>query len=95
MRHFPKAKRLGVGLLLTTNMGNNPVKFLLISASDRVRPRPVEVNTLEELLSYIGYIELGNELIVSRRSLVDKAHDRIQDKEKCKFVLCVYDDFIE
>ena len=82
--------------LLATHTRDNPVKFLLVSASGRVRPTPVEVATLEELLAYIGYIELGNEIIISRRSLVDsKPHDRIQDDAGCMFVLCIYDDFIE
>ena len=71
------------------------MKFLLVSVSDRVRPVAVEIETLDELLAYIVYIELGNEIIISRCSLVDKAHDRIQRDNECKFVLCVYDDFIE
>jgi hypothetical protein len=71
------------------------VRFLLISVSGRVGPTPVEVGTLDELLGLIGYIESGNELIISRRSLVDKAHDRIQDDNRCPLVLCIYDDFLE
>lgn len=71
------------------------MRFLLVSVSGDVPPKPVEVRTLGELLAFLNYQGEENDLIISRRSLVSMAHDRKQTKGQCSHVLCLYDDFVE
>lgn len=71
------------------------MRFLLVSASGAMEPQMIEIDSLVELVRYLDYCGECNDLIISRRSLVDMAHDRKQDREKCRYVLCIYDDFIE
>lgn len=71
------------------------MRFLLVSVSGNVKPRPVEVQSLSDLLMYLNYEGDENDLIISHRSLVSIAHDRKQDKGECSHVLCLYDGFVE
>lgn len=71
------------------------MRFLLVSVSGKVAPKPVEVRSLRELVAFLDYDDEASDLIISRRSLVSMAHDRKQDKARCSHVLCVYDDFVE
>jgi len=79
-----------------TKIADSAMRFLLISVSGNVKPRPIKVNSVKELLSYLNYDGEESDLIISKRSLVGgKSHDKIQDREECPFVLCVYDSWIE
>lgn len=71
------------------------MRFLLISASGKVSPSPVEIETIDQLLAYLDFEDGCNDLILSPRSLASMAHDRIQRNTGCSHVLCLYDDFIE
>jgi hypothetical protein len=71
------------------------MRFLLVSVTDNISPHSVEIHTLEDLLTFINCEGEDNDIIISKRSLVSIAHDRIQDNENCSHVLCLYDDFIE
>lgn len=71
------------------------MRFLLVSVSGKVSPKPIEVRSLRELVAFLDYEDEASDLIISRRSLVSMAHDKKQDKQNCSHVLCIYDDFVE
>lgn len=71
------------------------MRFYLVSASQVIPPKPINIDSLEELLCYLDYEGGCNDLIISRRSLVSMSHDKRQEATNCPYVLCLYDQHIE
>lgn len=71
------------------------MKFLLVSVTGGPIAEPVEIASLEQLVKYIDYEDEANDLLISKQSLIHKAHDRKQRWAGCEYVLCLLDDFFE
>jgi len=71
------------------------MKFLLVSVTGEGHAEPVEVESLEELVEFIDHDGGQNDVLISKQSLINLAHDKKQRKAGCRYVLCLLDDFFE